>query len=305
MTALTFMVARNPDPDSRLPYLIRLPLADGPLVLKAGAPWPRTAKVYCHRADGWPEVADRRGPQAAAFRDRHIRPHLPGRMGCPADSDIKHFPVWVCHLTDTEEHIGWGRDLDLARHRDLLRSLARDQGQACLREHGCDLSVPWPPPQPDLVISSHRCRRRPEPDPHESAVRPWPSVEMQAAWLCEELLHDHLCKLARRSRAEVHVSDCRTEPRDFCVVEAGRQYVGVVLADGPRLSTSPLMGRPHLARVICRGEKHAVSCGLLVDPIKMFVQVFAPQVDFLVVVVEPRVSGSCGGVEVGEQGVWE
>ena len=26
MTALTFMVARNPDPDSRLPYLIRLPI---------------------------------------------------------------------------------------------------------------------------------------------------------------------------------------------------------------------------------------------------------------------------------------
>jgi ERCC4 domain len=54
----TFVVARNPDPDSRLPYLIRVPLADGPLILKAGASWPRTAKVYCHRADGWPEDAE-------------------------------------------------------------------------------------------------------------------------------------------------------------------------------------------------------------------------------------------------------
>ncbi len=59
MTARMFMVARNPEPGSRLPYLLCLPLADGPLVLKARAPWPRTAKVYCHRAeDGWPDNAE-------------------------------------------------------------------------------------------------------------------------------------------------------------------------------------------------------------------------------------------------------
>ncbi len=58
MTVRTFMAARNPDPNSRLPYLIRVPLADGPPILKAGAPWPRTAKVYCHRADGWPADAE-------------------------------------------------------------------------------------------------------------------------------------------------------------------------------------------------------------------------------------------------------
>jgi hypothetical protein len=51
----TFAIARNPDPDSSLPYLLRLPLPGGPLVLKAGDTWPRTAKVYCHRADAWPE----------------------------------------------------------------------------------------------------------------------------------------------------------------------------------------------------------------------------------------------------------
>jgi hypothetical protein len=51
----TFVVAANPDPNSKLPFLIRLPLASGPLVLKAADRWPRTAKVYCHRADGWPE----------------------------------------------------------------------------------------------------------------------------------------------------------------------------------------------------------------------------------------------------------
>jgi hypothetical protein len=51
-----FEVASNPDPDSTLPFLIRLPLPDGELVLKARDSWPRTAKVYCHRAEEpWPE----------------------------------------------------------------------------------------------------------------------------------------------------------------------------------------------------------------------------------------------------------
>lgn len=54
----SFVVARNPDPDSTLGYLIRLPLPEGPLLLKAGETWPRTAKVYCHRADDWPDDAD-------------------------------------------------------------------------------------------------------------------------------------------------------------------------------------------------------------------------------------------------------
>jgi ERCC4 domain len=50
----SFVVARNPEPASTLPYLLRLPLPDGPLLLKAREPWPRTAKVYCHRAEDWP-----------------------------------------------------------------------------------------------------------------------------------------------------------------------------------------------------------------------------------------------------------
>lgn len=58
-----FEVAANPDPDSTLPFLIRLPLPTGELVLKARDSWPRTAKVYCHRADnGWPhqpEIVER------------------------------------------------------------------------------------------------------------------------------------------------------------------------------------------------------------------------------------------------------
>lgn len=54
MAAPRFVVARNPEEGSKLPFLIRLPVGGG-IVLKAGAEWPRTAKVYCHRAPDWPE----------------------------------------------------------------------------------------------------------------------------------------------------------------------------------------------------------------------------------------------------------
>ncbi len=53
-----FVVARNPQAESRLPYLLRLPL-EGGLVLKARAPWPATARVYCHRfEEPWPADAE-------------------------------------------------------------------------------------------------------------------------------------------------------------------------------------------------------------------------------------------------------
>jgi hypothetical protein len=77
---MRFVIARNPDPESSLPYLLRLPV-DGGLVLKARDTWPRTARVYCHRADEWPadlEIVDdvpllecrRRGPAIDLVLDR-------------------------------------------------------------------------------------------------------------------------------------------------------------------------------------------------------------------------------------------
>ena len=48
------MIARNPDAGSSLPFLVRLPLGVGGIALKVRETWPRTAKVYCHRADEWP-----------------------------------------------------------------------------------------------------------------------------------------------------------------------------------------------------------------------------------------------------------
>jgi ERCC4 domain/Lsr2 len=53
-----FVVARNPDPDSTLPYLLRIPLGPDGVILKARETWPRTSKVYCHRAEAWPADAE-------------------------------------------------------------------------------------------------------------------------------------------------------------------------------------------------------------------------------------------------------
>lgn len=79
--AVEFVVARNPDPDSSLPYLIRLPLGERGVVLKARDTWPRTAKVFCHPATEWPEAPEivervpvrscvRRGPAIDLVLDR-------------------------------------------------------------------------------------------------------------------------------------------------------------------------------------------------------------------------------------------
>lgn len=52
------LIAVNPEQDSSLPYLVRIPLGDSGIVLKTRDTWPRTTKLYCHRADGWPASAE-------------------------------------------------------------------------------------------------------------------------------------------------------------------------------------------------------------------------------------------------------
>lgn len=53
-----FVVARNPDAESRLPYLLKIPIGDG-IALKARESWPRASRVYCHPLEGpWPEEAE-------------------------------------------------------------------------------------------------------------------------------------------------------------------------------------------------------------------------------------------------------
>ena len=50
------VIARNPDPDSSLGYLLWVPLGDG-LVFRTSDTWPRTKALYCHPVDRseWPD----------------------------------------------------------------------------------------------------------------------------------------------------------------------------------------------------------------------------------------------------------
>lgn len=56
---MELLIARNPDPDSRLRYLLLLPLAGG-MVFRTSGIWPRTQALYCYlvSADEWPEDPD-------------------------------------------------------------------------------------------------------------------------------------------------------------------------------------------------------------------------------------------------------
>lgn len=57
-----FVIAVNPEEESTLPFLVRLPLGTNGVVLKVRDTWPRTAKVYAHAALEWPadpEVVER------------------------------------------------------------------------------------------------------------------------------------------------------------------------------------------------------------------------------------------------------
>ncbi len=53
------LVSRNPDPDSRLPYLLWVPLGNG-LVFRTAGTWPRTQALFCYpvSVDEWPGEAE-------------------------------------------------------------------------------------------------------------------------------------------------------------------------------------------------------------------------------------------------------
>jgi len=52
-----FLIAHNPDPDSSLPFLVRLPIESG-ILLKTKEDWPRASRVYCHPVETWPDEAE-------------------------------------------------------------------------------------------------------------------------------------------------------------------------------------------------------------------------------------------------------
>jgi hypothetical protein len=70
------LIATNPDPESRLPYLLRLPLGGG-LVFRTSGTWPRTKALYCHPVDlaEWPaepEIVERTPVRSVARRGAAI-----------------------------------------------------------------------------------------------------------------------------------------------------------------------------------------------------------------------------------------
>jgi hypothetical protein len=53
------LVALNPDPESRLAYLLRLPI-NGGMVFRTSGTWPRTKALYCYpvASEEWPDTPD-------------------------------------------------------------------------------------------------------------------------------------------------------------------------------------------------------------------------------------------------------
>jgi ERCC4 domain/Lsr2 len=70
------VIARNPDSESRLPYLLRVPLGTG-LVFRTSGTWPRTKALYCYPlgSEDWPaeaEIVERVGLRSCRRRGAAI-----------------------------------------------------------------------------------------------------------------------------------------------------------------------------------------------------------------------------------------
>jgi hypothetical protein len=125
-----FVIARNPEPGSTLPYLVRIPLGPQGIVLKARETWPRTAKVYCHRAEHWPldaEVIERVPTRSCVRRGAAVDLVL--------DRGRENRSQFVLtHVRGGREAIFWqtNRTAKQARPKGALPS-ARAAGRADLR----------------------------------------------------------------------------------------------------------------------------------------------------------------------------
>ena len=89
-------IAANPDPESRLPYLLRLPLAGG-MVFRTSGTWPRAKALYCYpvNVDEWPEDPEIRRTGRDAFLRTPWRGDRPGPRpgpGEPLPTSVHHRP---------------------------------------------------------------------------------------------------------------------------------------------------------------------------------------------------------------------
>jgi ERCC4 domain len=76
MTSVQLVIARNPDPDSALPFLLRVPLAGG-LVFRTSGTWPRVKALYCYPVpvSEWPaapEIVEQVGLRSCVRRGAAI-----------------------------------------------------------------------------------------------------------------------------------------------------------------------------------------------------------------------------------------
>jgi ERCC4-type nuclease len=60
LVGVELLIARNPDPDSTLPYLLHVPIGADGLLFRTKGTWPRTSALYCHpvAVTDWPERPD-------------------------------------------------------------------------------------------------------------------------------------------------------------------------------------------------------------------------------------------------------
>lgn len=101
MVVPELLIAANPDENSRLPFLLRVPLTSGDLVFRTSGTWPRTKALYCYPVglEEWPADAmivehmplrscQRRGAAIDLIVDRSRENQLPAgvhpgaRAGC-------------------------------------------------------------------------------------------------------------------------------------------------------------------------------------------------------------------------------
>ena len=95
LESVEMLIARNPDPESRLPYLLLLPLAGG-MVFRTSGTWPRTNALYCYPVseDEWPEAPDivERAGLRSCSAGRRDRPRLGQRAGESIPDRLHHGP---------------------------------------------------------------------------------------------------------------------------------------------------------------------------------------------------------------------
>jgi hypothetical protein len=73
---MELLIAANPDPDSKLPFLLRIPISGG-LVFRTSGTWPRAKALYCHPvpAEEWPadpDIVERAALRSCARRGAAI-----------------------------------------------------------------------------------------------------------------------------------------------------------------------------------------------------------------------------------------